>query len=132
MIGPIKGPSVHNNPANACAVSACPFGETMDDDAGPQFKGAAEIRSGECIINNQGDFVGLGNLRQLFEGRNLQSRIGNGLAKNGSRLVVNGCFDTLWIADIDKLGIDAELGQNVVELDKIRGEPITIKSMSLL
>ena len=114
--GPVEGAGVDDDPADAGAVSAEPFGEGVNDDVRPVLDGLAEVGRGEGGVDDEGQAMGVGDAGDRFQVGNLAGGVGDGLAEDGAGFVVNRIGKSLRILGIDKFDGDPEGREDVVEL----------------
>ena len=114
--GPVEFAGVDDDAADAGAVAAEPFGERVDDDVRAEVDGSGEIGRGEGGIDDQRQAVGVGDVGDGLEVGDFQRGIGDGLAEQGAGLGVDGGGEVFRVVGIDEAHLDAERGQDVVEL----------------
>ena len=115
---PVEVAGVDDDSADPGAVAAEPFGERMNDDVGPVLDRPQETGRSEGRIDDERQLVFLGNLRQHLDIRHVDGRIAEGLAVDRPGLAVDRRFHLVRLPDIDQADLDAQLGQNGVELDE--------------
>mmetsp|Transcript_3992 Transcript_3992/g.11349 ORF Transcript_3992/g.11349 Transcript_3992/m.11349 type:complete len:222 (-) Transcript_3992:353-1018(-) len=97
-------------------MAASPLCKGMDDYRGSPLKRFRQIWCRKSIVDDQWDASFLGNLAKLLQGGDLKGGVADCFAKDGARVFVNRILDSLGVANVHKVGVDAELGKDVVEL----------------
>ena len=71
---PVERPAVHDDAADRGAVTADPLRRRVDDDVGAVRDGPAQER-GERVVDDEGDPVGVGDVRDRRDVRHVQPRV---------------------------------------------------------
>jgi hypothetical protein len=74
-VAPIVIATIHNDSADACAMTTDELGGAVGDDVRAPFKWAAEVGRGKCIVDKQDELVLPGDFSNLFKRENGQVRI---------------------------------------------------------
>jgi hypothetical protein len=134
VLAPIELAAVDDDTANGGAVAADPLGGRVDDDVGAVLNGADKVAaSTEGVVDlrrrsvdilggqmgrthDQGDALGVGDLGNGGNVGDVVLGVANALDVHGLGLVVDGSLDVLDAITVDELGVDAEAGQEDLEL----------------
>src|SRR4030067_3664552 len=115
-ITPIVIAAVHNDPSNGGALPADELGGAVRDDVCAPFKRAEEVWRGERVVNEQYEFIFLGDLRHFFKGK--QGNIGGaqGFAVNDLCVRQDRIFKILWIGGVNQGHANAKFRKRILEL----------------
>ena len=78
----------------------------MHHDVCSQFNRADKIRRAESVVDNQGDAMAVGNLRQLFNVGNVGIGIAQGLHVESLCILLDGAIYSIKVMHVDKSGGD--------------------------
>ena len=84
---PVKFTGIHDRSAYGSTMAVHVLGGGVCHDIRPPFDGSAIDRCGECIVYNERYTMIMSGFCKLLNIKNRKCRIGNGLSKNGSRIV---------------------------------------------
>ena len=87
---PVKLAAVHDRAANHCTVTVHILGGGVGHDIRAPLEGAAVDRRGEGVVHDEGHAVGMSCLGELLNVQYGQSRVGDGLAKDGLGVGLEG------------------------------------------
>ena len=120
---PVELAAVHDGAAHRRAVAVHVLGGGVGDDVRAPLKGTAVDGGGEGVVHNQGHAVGVGHLGELLNVQYGQGRVGNGLAKHGLGVGLEGGAQLL-LAGVggDEGGSDAHLRHG--HGDKVEGAAV--------
>jgi hypothetical protein len=113
---PVEFAAVHQHAPDPRAMAAEPFRQRMHDDVGAVGERLREVGSGEGGIDDERQPVRVGHVRHRLEIGHLERGIGNRLDKNRPRLVIDGGRDLIDLVGVHEANLDAEIGQDVLEL----------------
>ncbi len=88
----------------------------MNNQRRAMFDRAAEIGRGCRIVDNQGDAGSVGDFGDRVEVRDIAARVGDGLAEDGARVVVNRGLHGVEIVKVHEGGRPAEAFEGLAEL----------------
>ncbi len=87
---PVKRACIHQNAAHGIAMTTNELGQRVHNNVGTVLNGAAEIRRGHGVIDDQRNARVLGNGGNRINVLNNAAGVGNGLHEDGSRLWPDG------------------------------------------
>jgi hypothetical protein len=117
VLAPVELSRVDNDTSDGCSVATDPFGGRVDDDISAMVDRTDEVTSStKSVVNNDRNALLVSGLRNSFEVRNVILGVTDTLNINSLCLIVNGSSDILGLVTVDKLGVDAETGEEDLEL----------------
>ena len=92
------------------------LGRGVGHDVGSPFKRTAVDRGSECVVDNQGYPVAVGDACELLDVEHLYARVGDGLAEEGFGVRTEGLADFLFAGiSVDEGAVDAHLFKSDTE-----------------
>ena len=101
--------------ADRGTVTADELGTGSNHDIGSVFEGPEQVRGGQGGIDDHGDAGFVGDGGDGFEVGHVTPRVTQGFEVDGAGIVIDGFAEVFGIALIDEFGLDAVLGERVVE-----------------
>ena len=88
--GPVELPTVDEDTAESGAVAGVELGQGCDNDVSTEFKGADECCSGERVVHNERNAVGVCHLGDGGNVEDVGLGVGEGFAVEGDGVVLDG------------------------------------------
>lgn len=117
VLAPVELARVDDDTADGGAVAADPLRGGVDDDVGAVLDGADEVAaSTEGVVHDEGHALGVGDLGDGGEIGDVVLGVADGLDVDGLGLLIDGGVNVLDAVAVDELGVDAEAGEEDLEL----------------
>ena len=110
---PVEGAAVHDDAAQGGAVTAQELGGRVDHDVGPVLDGPDQVGGAEGVVDDQGQTVAVGDLRQGVDVGDVGVGVAQGLDIQGLGVGLDGRLHLGQIVHVHKGGFDAVQGQGV-------------------
>ena len=115
VLGPGKFARVDDGPTNAVAVATQVFGERLHHDVGAVLNGAAEVRAGHGVVDDERNAVAVRDLGHGGDVGDVALRIAQRFHIDRLGLAVDQRLEALGLAVIGETGFDSVLGKGVGE-----------------
>ena len=112
---PVEFSGLYDNAAQGRSVSPDEFGRRVNHDISSVFDRADQVGSSESIVNDKGQSVAVGDLRDRVDIRDVAVRVSQCLQIDSPGVFLNSVFNLFQIVGIHKGRRDPELGQSVGE-----------------
>ncbi len=112
---PRERPAVDKHAADGGARPVEPLSRRLPDDVRAVFDGAAEIRSGERVVDEEGDAVVVGDFGEALEVRCDQRRVADGLTVDVGRVLVDSLGVGVVVERVDEPRLDTVARRGVRE-----------------
>ena len=113
---PVEVAAIDDDAAHLCGVSVHILRGGVGDDVGAPLEGTAVDGCGECVIDDEGHAVLVGDACKLLDVQNLAARVRDGLAEQRLGVGTEGCRDFLLAGLLRYKGaLDAQLLQRDAE-----------------
>ena len=106
---PVEFPCIDDYTADTRSMAADPFCQGIDDDVSPVLNAPEQIGRCKGGIDDQRQFVASCNSCHGFDIGEIKGRIADGFNEYRPRTLVDCRFEILWVARVDKSGMDIEL-----------------------
>lgn len=117
VLAPVELARVDDDTANGRAVAADPLGRRVDDNVRTVLDRLAEVAARtEGVVDNDGDALLVRGLGDRLKVGDVEARVADRLEVDGLGLVVDRGGNVLGLVAGDKLGRDAETGEDDLEL----------------
>ncbi len=116
LIGPVETAGLDDDTAEGRAVSAKELGGRMDHDVGSPLDRTVEVRCRDRGVDDERDVVGMRDVGEPFEIRDLAGRVGDDLGEEQLRLVGDRGRVVRRIGTLHERRLDPEATQGHVEL----------------
>ena len=108
---PVEFPAVHNDTSQSGAMTADKFGSGVDHDVRPELNGPDQEGGAKGVVNDQGQAMGMGNLRDDFNVGDIAVGVTRNFQVDGLGIGTDGGGDGLQVVGVHKGGFHPELGQ---------------------
>lgn len=108
---------VNDNTGDGGTVTADPLGGRVDDNVGTVVDGTDKVSAGaKGVVNDKGNAAVVGDLGDRLEIGHVVARVTDRLDVDGLGACVDGLGKVLGLVSVDELGLDAEAGEENLEL----------------
>ena len=112
---PIEVTAVDDHTAQRGAVATDELGRGVDNDVGAVLQRTEQVRSAEGVVDDNRQTVLLGDLRDGIDVGDVGVGVAERLEVDDRGVVLDGTLDLVQVMGIDKRGLDAKLGERVLQ-----------------